>query len=378
MRSSRVERVLRPIEPALCHRAGVVDVGFAQVMRGWARAICAIAAYLATAVVIDQMIAALVGTGVGHFAVSAADWWAMAGAIALVGAFVAGLGSDPDGPGVVEPEHLVVALHWVIVGLVWWLGVTSSPIMEGPQAARMYYPLATAIAALATAQLLWRFAHSGGWDELPWLPDLHSDRSTGLFSIQPSILAVLAVLFTRGEISAATATSALIAAIALGLVALRTEWNAAAFAGSLSWELASGTAGLLLATQLDRSRFEPRSIYAAAGVLAAAFLLWKLAGILRKEGSDAKRRISLISDSSECEPTSPGQDARVGCPPVDARRRRRHSDRGFAARSALGLGNNRRRRPAHGGRRAPGHAGATMETGVARLSGASDDPGGVC
>ncbi len=106
------------------------------------------------------------------------------------------------------------------------------------------------------------------------------------------------MLFTLGEISGSTAISSLVAAIALGLVALRTKWNAAAFAGSLSWEFACATAGLLLAKQLDRSRFEPRSIYAAAGILTAAFLLWKLAGILRSEGFFGKRRISLLSDSS--------------------------------------------------------------------------------
>ncbi len=294
-----LERVLRPIAPGLCHRTGVIDVGFAQVMRGWARAICGISACLGAVVLVDQMIAALLGPGTVHFAVSTTDWWAMFAAIALLGAFVAGLGSDSDGPGVVEPEHIVVALHWVIVGLVWWLGVGASPIMEGALEPRMYYPLATAIAALATAQLLLRLTRSGGWDELPWLPDLRSDRITHLFSIQPSILAVLAVLFTRGETAAATAISSIFAAIALGLVALRTGWTGAAFAGSLSWAFACATGGLLLATQFERSRFEARLIYAAAGVLAAAFLLWKLAGILRSEGMIGKRRIRVISDSSE-------------------------------------------------------------------------------
>ena len=74
-----LERVLRPIEPALCQRAGVVDVGFSPVLRGWARRSCGMSACLATAVLVDQIAAALIGPGTAVFAVSSADWWAMAG-----------------------------------------------------------------------------------------------------------------------------------------------------------------------------------------------------------------------------------------------------------------------------------------------------------
>ena len=297
-----LERVLRPIEPALCQRAGVVDVEFSPVLRGWARALCGMSACLATAVLVDQVVAALIGPGTVVFTVSSADWWAMAGALALLGAFVVGLGTDPDGPGPVEPEHLVVAFHWVIMAEVWWLGVSSSPIMQGPLTARMYFPLATAIAALATAQLAGRFASADGWNELQWVRDLRSDRIARLFAIQPSILAILAVVFTRGETATATSASALFAALALGLVALRTGWTAAAFAGGMCWELASAIAGLLVASQLDRTGLEPRSIYAGAGLLAAAYLLWKLAGIVRRDGFIAKPRFRGISEASESGP----------------------------------------------------------------------------
>jgi tetratricopeptide (TPR) repeat protein len=294
-----LERFLRPIEPALCDRAGVVDVEFSPVLRVWARTLAGISACLAAAVLVDQIVAALIGPATMVFAVSPADWWAMAGAIGLLGAFVVVVGSDPDGPGPVEPEHLVVAFHWVIMASVWWLGVASSPIMVGPITAAMYYPLATAMAALATAQLTRRFAHADGWKEFQWLPDLRSDPMTQLFSIQPSILAILAVLFTRGETTAATAVSALFAALALGQVAIGTGWTGAAVAASLSWELACAIAGLLVASQLERTGLEPRSIYAGAGSLAAAYLLWKLAGILRNDGSIAKWRFRRFSGSSE-------------------------------------------------------------------------------
>ena len=92
------------------------------------------------------------------------------------------------------------------------------------------------------------------------------------------------------------------AAISLGIVAVRTRWTATAFAGSLSWEFACAIVGLLFALRLDRSGLEPRSIFAAAGVVAAAFLLWKLAGILRGDESAAKPRFGRLTDSNGASP----------------------------------------------------------------------------
>ena len=34
-----IERVVRPIEPAICARLGVIDAGYAPVVRGWASAV---------------------------------------------------------------------------------------------------------------------------------------------------------------------------------------------------------------------------------------------------------------------------------------------------------------------------------------------------
>ena len=148
------------------------DAGFAPVVFGWAASLFGLAACLGIAVLVDQMAAGLLDPRAAAFAVSAADWWAMLGALVLLGAFVIWAGSDPDGCGSVEAEHLVIAFHWVVIALVWWLGVGASPIAGGRVTASVYYPLATAIAALATAQLVRRFALADGWNELTWLPDL--------------------------------------------------------------------------------------------------------------------------------------------------------------------------------------------------------------
>ena len=81
------------------------------------------------------------------------------------------LESDPEGWGALEPEHLVVALHWVGVVLIWWLGVDCSPLAGLVVGAGVYYPLATAVAGLATARIVRRHTHDASWHELAWVGD---------------------------------------------------------------------------------------------------------------------------------------------------------------------------------------------------------------
>ena len=289
------ERVLRPIEPAPCQCAGVVDVGFAQVLFGWAWTIVGISACLAIAILVDQIFAAVFRPGTAVLAVSHWDWWAMLLAIALLGAFVVAAAGDPDGSWPCEQEHLVIGFHWVAVCFVWWLGVVSSPLAASTLTAGTFYPLATAMAALATAQIVGRLTFPDGWNEAHRMPDLRSERCTRLFSVQASSLAILAVLFTRASTTPATSISSVIAALALALVALRTGWAAVAVAGGAACEFACAIAGLLVASWLDRTGQGPRSIYAAAGLLAGAFLLWHLAGTLRRDLSGGKGRFALRS-----------------------------------------------------------------------------------
>ena len=221
---------------------------------------------------------------------------------ALFGAFAVAAARDPDGAGPFEYTDLVIAFHWVLIFVIWWLGVSASPIMAQGLTAALFFPLATGMFALATAQFAARFTPADGWNELAWLPDLRSDRLTRLFATQSTILAMLAVLFTRGETSSVTLASALLAALALGTVALSTGWVSAAYFGSLTFELACAIGGLLLAWRLDRTGPGSRAILAAAGILVAAFALWKLSGVLRSDGSTSKRRFARLSWASDIIP----------------------------------------------------------------------------
>ena len=287
-----IERVVRPIEPAVCARLGVIDAGYAPVVQGWASALFGLTASLVFLVVVAEMGAAIFGLQVATLGISVADWWSMLAVILLLGAFLVMAGTDPEGWGLMEPEHEVIALHGVSVFVLWWLGVACSPLAGKELSVGVYYPMVTAIGALATAQLVRRFTHAESWHELAWLGSLRSERLGRMLSIQASLLAVLAALFTKGAVEPATALSLILSALALGLVALSSGWEAAALAGGVAWSAAWGVAGPVIAPKLGWAAGELRSLCAAVGVLVSAFSLWLVSAWLWRDRSSAKRPIS--------------------------------------------------------------------------------------
>jgi tetratricopeptide (TPR) repeat protein len=287
-----IERTFRPIESALCNSVRLDGLEFSRVIRGWAWWLAGLSACLAMIVVLVQLPTAVVGSQAAALAVTSSEWWAMLGALGLLGAFVVRSGQDSDGFGRFEAADFVIAFHWVLIFVVWWLGVAASPIMRSGLNSQIFYPLATGMAALAAAQLARRFAPAEGWSDLPWLPDLGSDRLSRLLSIQACVLAIAAVIFTRSETSSTTVATAILAALAFGAVALRTGWMAAAFAGGLTSEAAWAVLGGVVAARLGRIGPEPTLIYVAVSVVIAAFVLWKLAGTLRSDAPNSKRRFA--------------------------------------------------------------------------------------
>jgi tetratricopeptide (TPR) repeat protein len=284
-----IERAIRPIETGVCARLGVVDSGYAPVVKGWATALFGITASAAFFVLAIEMSAALFGLPDALFGLGLRDWWAMLAALGLFGAFVVIAGTDPDGYGPMEPEHPVVALHAVSVLVLWWLAVAASPLAGRGLSAPVYYPLATAIAALATAQVARRFTPAESWHELGWLGSLRSERLGRMLSFAASLLAALAMIFTKGAIAPFTVESFILAAVSLGLVALASGWEIAALTGGLAWSAAWGVAGLDVASRLGWQGLALRSTCAAVGVLASAFSLWVVSGAMRREPAAVKR-----------------------------------------------------------------------------------------
>ena len=291
-----IERIVRPHEPALCGRLGVLDAGYAPVVRGWALAVFGLAVSLAIFVLIGEMSWAMLGYGPIALILTGVDWWAMLATLGLTVVFVMILGSDPDGWGALEPVHLIVALHWAGVAVLWWLGVACSPLTGRLVVASIYYPLATAVAGLATARIVRRHTHDESWHELAWLGDLRSESMGHMLSIQACVLAFLAVVFTRGSIEPATVATLILASLTLGLVGVATGWHGAALAGSAAWSAAWGVSGLVVAPRLGFAAAGLRATSASVGVQLAAFSLLALAGRLRRGPSLRKNQSTWASN----------------------------------------------------------------------------------
>ena len=90
-----IERVVRPFEPAICQRLGVVDVGYAPVVRGWASALFGLASILAIGVVFLEMGSAIILERPSGLGLLSVDWWALVATLGLLGAVPGGRGYRP-------------------------------------------------------------------------------------------------------------------------------------------------------------------------------------------------------------------------------------------------------------------------------------------
>ena len=95
-----IERVVRPREPALCARLGVIDVGYSPVVRGWALAVFGLAVEPGDrrGGRGDELDDAAVKVR-SRWRSPATDWWAMLATLGLTGIFLMTLGGDAEGWG---------------------------------------------------------------------------------------------------------------------------------------------------------------------------------------------------------------------------------------------------------------------------------------
>ena len=174
-------------------------------------------------------------------------------------------------------------------GWAWrFSGGWESPARRSPAgwwAQAVYYPLATAVAGLATARIVRRHTHDESWHELAWLGDLRSESMGQMLSIQACVLAFLAVVFTTGSIEPPTVLTFILASLTLALVALATGWQMTASAGSIAWSAACGVTGLVVAQRLGWAHEGLRATSASVGGQFAAFSLLALAGWFRRDSS---------------------------------------------------------------------------------------------
>ncbi len=286
-----LELTLRSHERAICHRLGVRDAGYVAVVRGWSGVLFGVAMAGATAIVFWGMADSFgfdVSTGWGS---RAADWWLLLAALVVAGGYLTLAGVDPESWGAVGPEVVLTGLHAIVVLWLWWLGVESSPIARWLPPARDYYPIATAIAALSAIHLGRRFTDPESWHELAWLGDVRSEAARRAMAFQACVLALAAVVFTGGTVSATTVATMGLGSIALGLAGFMGQWTPAAALAALAWTGACSILGIRLARQLGLIAADQQATWAAWGAMLSAFALWRWAGVLRAGGWTAKSRV---------------------------------------------------------------------------------------
>jgi tetratricopeptide (TPR) repeat protein len=290
--------VARAVAPAACRAAGVVEAGYASVVGAWASALFGVAAIYTTGVVLAGMAHAICGWEPGRLVASTAGWWAVLAALATAAAFVTIAAAHPGDVPSIEPDLALLALAGIGVLAVWWLGVVSSPLLVRAVPPADYYPVVTALAALATAHLGRRFAYAETWDELVWLGEIRSERGSRAMSLQACCLAMLAAVLTFAAIVPSTVVALTLASIPLALGALALGSPLLAGAGSLCWAGAWFIGGLVIARRAGISHAESREIIAALGASVGAWTHWALAGALRAGGPALSGRIGLATSLS--------------------------------------------------------------------------------
>lgn len=178
-------------------------------------------------------------------------------------------------------DGFTVVLESIGVMLVWWLGIAGSPLHAWGWALSGYHALATSVACLLIAD----------WNSRRVQPGRRRREQTLLASFL-MVLALLAVLFTLGRENTTTVTTLILAALALGLWAVRQEEVWASYLAGLFWLAGGLTAGLVPGRSWGWTALEPRLISAAVGEVGAIFVLAAVTGWMRL----------LISVRERCKP----------------------------------------------------------------------------
>ncbi len=285
-----IDLAARPIEQDLWSRLELHGAQFRSVVRRWWQALGVLGIISVSSLLVFDITEALSGVRILPLEFSQADWWAVAAAIVLVGTQVLLLGRDPALLGVLGPEGLLIGIELAAVALLWWLGVGDSPLAHRGMRAGDYYPLITAMVALAIADVNGRLDLRRNWDESAAASGQRNSQLARLSSPALLVLTILAACFTCDRENVTTVATLGLAALALGFWAVRQEALWAAYLGSLAWSGTGLMGGLVLARRMSFTTLEPRLIFAALLELAAVATLGVIGGLLRNRAVDGGRR----------------------------------------------------------------------------------------
>ena len=276
------EQAAREHARAICDRLGVVDAGYLGVVRGWSAALFGVVAAMVLVTVVGDMAPAVGFTTPMDRPPAPADWWFWLATMALAAVYLVAAVSDPESWALIEPAGALSALHAIAVLQLWWLAAADSPMARWLPPRRDYDSLATAIAALSALYLAHRFTDPRSWRELAFLGDVRSGNARRSLAAQSVFLALLAIAMTGIRFSWTSVVTMALGSLAIAMAGFLGGWTIAAGLSGTAW--AGGWAVLGVVLSRDLFGFvtpNQQATCAALGAIAAAFALWRWAGVLR-------------------------------------------------------------------------------------------------
>jgi tetratricopeptide (TPR) repeat protein len=279
-----IDLALRPVEQHFRNRLEVPDAHSRAAVRRWWPVLGVLGVVCVLCILVFGMTETLADWQSLPLAMTQADWWVMLAAFLLISLQVLLLGRDPALLGALRPEGLLIGIELTAICVLWWLGVASSPLAHRGIQPDDYYPLVTAMVALAIADVNERLGRRRIWDEPSTASGPRSSLLARLSSPLLLILALLGSCFTFGRESETTVATLGLLALALFLWAVRQSALWAAYLGGLAWSATGLMAGLVIARRMGLGTMEPRVVFAALGELAAFSSLGVLSGLIRERG----------------------------------------------------------------------------------------------
>ncbi|WP_074317585.1 tetratricopeptide repeat protein [Singulisphaera sp. GP187] len=253
------------VEPVLCQRLGIDEVGAGSVLERWSLFAFTIAGSL-TALLVGAATFAWVYFGDVPSTLMADAGWSVVGPTLLL-AWVYVVGQTPR-----FGENRVLGLYVVLTLFLWWLGI--SPILV-KFVGRFTNVIPLLTAGLGLAIVL--------FDTRGEVGATVSARRVNLADRAAFLLGLIACAFTQGEFTATTMTlgTLLLATLTFGIQAITRHRVSSALVGGLTWCAFSS----LLVFQLGRPRWisatTPWAFDLALGTTSAILALWALATWLR-------------------------------------------------------------------------------------------------
>lgn len=258
-------RDLVRVEPGLCRRLGIGEVGAGNVVEIWSLLVCSIAGGLTAILVGLATLSAVYLGDVPSSLMADAGWTAVGPALLLMCGCLVGQGRRLG-------EYWVIGIYGVLALFLWWLGVSPALVKVVGRFTNVI-PMLTA--ALGLAIVLFDTKGEIGVKVSPLRVNL-ADGAAFLF-------ALLACAFALGDLTPIVMTigTLVLATATLGNQAILRHRPVSAFMGGLTW-CALGT---LLVFELGRPRWiqntTPWAFDCALGTTLTVLLLWAVASWLR-------------------------------------------------------------------------------------------------